>query len=121
MTAGSSIVAMSCIRPAVAGMAMALAASYDVITHETSLTPAEREPCMWGRATLVMLASRICLTMISITEMVIAHLRKGGRASAGGAPGWRFGWRFGWRLRAGAGRVSGDRRTGRQPAGEEEA
>ena len=34
---------------------------------------------------MVMLVSRICVTVISITEMMIARFRKGGGASAVGA------------------------------------
>ena len=44
-------------------------------THDISSTPAESEPCMWGRATLVTLASSTCMTVTIITETVIAHRR----------------------------------------------
>src|SRR5262245_3084659 len=57
----------------VAGITMALAARNDVTTHETSSTPADSEPCMWGSVTLVTLLSRICMTVSGITEKVIAH------------------------------------------------
>ena len=45
------------------------------MTQEVSSTLVESDPCMWGRATLVMLVSSIWVTVISITEMVIDHLR----------------------------------------------
>ena len=51
---------------------------------------AENEPCMWGRATLVMLVSSTCITVTIITEKVIAHLRPvpiGAAAVVGGAGG----------------------------------
>ena len=46
------------------------------MTHDISSTPAESDPCMWGSATLVMLVSSTCMTVTSITEKVMAHLRK---------------------------------------------
>src|SRR3989442_7824049 len=39
--------------------------------------PADSEPCRWGRATLVTLVSRTCMTVTIITESVMAHLRAG--------------------------------------------
>src|SRR5215510_4217778 len=45
------------------------------MTHDISSTPAESEPCMWGRATLVMLVSSTCMIVTIITENVMAHLR----------------------------------------------
>jgi hypothetical protein len=36
---------------------------------------AENEPCMWGRATLVMEVSSTCITVTIITENVMAHFR----------------------------------------------
>ena len=45
------------------------------MTHEVSSTLVESDPCMWGNATLVMLVSRICITVMSITEMVMDHFR----------------------------------------------
>src|SRR5262245_21524751 len=44
------------------------------MTQDVSSTLVDREPCMCGRATLVMLVSRICMTVMSITEIVMAHL-----------------------------------------------
>src|SRR6185436_450297 len=45
------------------------------MTQDISSMLAEKEPCMWGRATLVMLVSRTCITVTIITEKVMAHLR----------------------------------------------
>src|SRR5258706_12285564 len=53
------------------------------MTHDVSSTLVDSEPCMCGSATLVMLVSRICITVISMTEIVISHLRAGERSSAG--------------------------------------
>src|SRR5580765_654741 len=61
----------------VAGMMIALAARNDVMTHDISSMPAESEPCMCGRATLVTLESRTCMTVTIITENVMAHRRAG--------------------------------------------
>src|SRR2546427_12537395 len=61
----------------VAGMTIALAARKDVMTQDISSMPADSEPCMWGRATLVTLVSRTCMTVTIITESVMAHLRAG--------------------------------------------
>src|SRR5215468_12596412 len=58
-----------------AGMTIALAARYEVRTHDISSRLAENEPCMWGRATLVMLVSSTCMIVTIITENVMAHLR----------------------------------------------
>ena len=58
-----------------AGMTTALAARYEVMTHDISSMLAENEPCMWGRATLVMLVSSTCITVTNMTESVIAHFR----------------------------------------------
>jgi hypothetical protein len=54
-------------------MTTAFAARYDVTTHATSSTPAESEPCRCGSTTLVTLVSMICITVTSMTEMVIAQ------------------------------------------------
>ena len=59
----------------VAGRMMALAARYEVSTHETSSRPADSAPWMCGRATLVMLVSRIWSTDTSITVAVMAQRR----------------------------------------------
>src|SRR5262245_25679038 len=59
----------------VAGMMMALAARYEVITHDTSSRPADSEPWRWGRMTLVTLVSRICMNATTMTVRVMAHLR----------------------------------------------
>ena len=45
------------------------------MTHDISSMLAENEPCMWGSTTLVMLVSRTCITVTSITERVMTHLR----------------------------------------------
>ena len=58
-------------------MMMALAARYEVMTQEVSSTLVESEPCMCGRATLVMLVSSIWVTVISITERVIEGVATG--------------------------------------------
>jgi len=53
------------------------------MTHDISSIPADIEPCMWGRATLVMLVSMICMMVTSITEPVMAHFRAGASAMDG--------------------------------------
>src|SRR5262245_9448574 len=70
-------------------MMTALAARYEVITHDISSMLAENEPCMCGSATLVMLVSSTCITVTIITENVIAHLRAAliGASGAGGGGG----------------------------------
>src|SRR5947209_10917069 len=70
----------------VAGMTTAFAARYDVITHDTSSSPADREPCRCGRMTLVTLVSRICMKATTMTVKVIAHFCAGGivASDAGG-------------------------------------
>src|SRR5919109_28456 len=45
------------------------------MTQDISSMLAENEPCMWGRATLVMEVSSTCMTVTIITEKVMAHLR----------------------------------------------
>src|SRR5262249_57457975 len=62
----------------VAGMMMAFAARNEVMTHDISSMPAESEPCMCGRATLVTLESSTCMTVTIMTENVMAHRRAGG-------------------------------------------
>ena len=47
------------------------------MTHDISSSPADSEPCMWGRATLVTLESRTCMTVAIIAENVMAHRRAG--------------------------------------------
>src|SRR5215471_16239239 len=59
----------------VAGMTTALAARYDVITQETSSSPADIDPCRCGRMTLVTLVSRICMKATTMTVKVMAHFR----------------------------------------------
>src|SRR5262249_4820741 len=75
----------------VAGRTMALAAREEVRTQEISSTPAESEPCMWGRATLITGTSRTCITGTVMTVTVMAQRRRapsgapragGGKASA---------------------------------------
>src|SRR5262245_35846350 len=68
-------------------MITALAARYEVITHDISSMLAEKLPCMCGSATLVMLVSSTCITVTIITENVMAHLRAaliGASVEAGG-------------------------------------
>src|SRR5262245_29334206 len=67
-----------------AGMTTALAARYDVMTHETSSSPAESEPCRCGRITLVTLVSRICMKATTMTVSVMAHFWVGDRVGASG-------------------------------------
>src|SRR5215831_19820725 len=70
-------------------MTTALAARYDVITHETSSSPAESDPCKCGRTTLVTLVSRICMKATTMTVKVMAHFRAeeiGVGSSAEGVP-----------------------------------
>src|ERR1041385_6818813 len=57
----------------VAGMTTALAARYDVITHETSSSPADSEPWRCGSTTLVTLGSGICMKSTTMTVRVMAH------------------------------------------------
>ena len=59
----------------VAGRITALAARYEVSTHEISSTPAESEPCMWGSATLMTVTSSTCITVTVMTVAVIAQRR----------------------------------------------
>src|SRR5437899_5847898 len=47
------------------------------MTQDISSMLADSEPCMWGRATLVTLVSRTCMTVTIITESVMAHRRAG--------------------------------------------
>src|SRR5437660_11121333 len=61
----------------VAGMMMAFAARNEVMTHDISSIPADIEPCMWGKATLVTLEPRTCMTVTVIPEYVMAHRRAG--------------------------------------------
>src|SRR5262245_5074490 len=61
----------------VAGMTMALAARKEAMTHDIASMPADSEPCMCGRATLVTLESRTCMTVTIMTENVMAHRRAG--------------------------------------------
>src|SRR6185295_9303038 len=69
----------------VAGITIALAARYDVMTHDTSSRPADSEPCRCGSTTLVTLVSSTCMKATTITDSVMAHLRAEeiGAASAG--------------------------------------
>src|SRR5437870_4234519 len=53
------------------------------MTHDISSMLAENEPCMCGRATLVMLVSSTCITVTIITENVMAHLRAEPRGAVG--------------------------------------
>ena len=68
----------------VAGMITALAARYDVITHDTSSSPADIEPCRCGRMTFVTLVSRICMNATTMTVRVMAHFRVAEIAGASG-------------------------------------
>src|SRR5687768_1944821 len=47
------------------------------MTHATSSTLADSEPCMWGSATLVTLVSSTCITATTMTENVSSHFRPG--------------------------------------------
>src|SRR2546427_12419849 len=67
-------------------MTTALAARYEVITQDISSMLAANDPCMWGRATLVMEVSSTCITVTVITEKVMAHFRAE-LMGAGGAMG----------------------------------
>src|SRR5262245_55670336 len=69
----------------VAGMTIAFAARYEVITHETSSSPADSDPCRCGRMTLVTLVSRICMKATTMTVTVMAHFRVGEIGGASGA------------------------------------
>jgi hypothetical protein len=56
------------------------------MTHETSSSPAESDPCRCGRITLVTLVSRICMKATTMTVSVVSHLRveeTGGASGAG--------------------------------------
>ena len=55
----------------------AFAAMNEVRTQVISSSDADRLPCMWGRATLVTLESKTCMTVTIITENVMAHRRAG--------------------------------------------
>ena len=72
----------------VAGRMTALAAMNDVRTQVISSSDADRLPCMWGRATLVTLVSRICIVATSMTATVMPQ-RCPGRSAvmAGAGPG----------------------------------
>src|SRR5215468_7131814 len=45
------------------------------MTHDTSSSPAESEPCRCGSTTLVTLVSSTCMNATTITDKVMAHLR----------------------------------------------
>src|SRR6185503_10813610 len=84
-------------------MMTALAARYDVITHDISSRLAENDPCMCGSATFVMEVSSTCITVTIITENVMAHLRPELMGGAGGTllgfpsnPEWAGGTRLGF-------------------------
>src|SRR5262245_39661978 len=70
-------------------MMTALAARYEVMTHDISSMLAGKLPGMCGSATLVMLVSSTCITVTIITEKVMAHLRAAliGASGAGGGGG----------------------------------
>src|SRR5262247_4635995 len=91
----------------VAGMTTALAARYDVITHETSSSPAESEPCRCGRTTLVTLVSRICMKATTITVNVMAHFwaEGTGASGVGGVGGVIAAWPIGYAPRVANARV----------------
>src|SRR5206468_12340250 len=59
----------------VAGITTALAARYEVMTHDASSSPADSDPCRCGRMTLVTLVSRICMKATTMTVKVMAHFR----------------------------------------------
>ena len=87
----------------VAGITTALAARYEVITHEASSSPADSVPCRCGRMTLATLVSRICMKATTITVSVMAHFCVAGMGASGGG---------------GVIARTGVRRTGYAPAGE---
>jgi hypothetical protein len=67
-------------------MMIAFAARYEVITHDTSSSPADSDPCKCGKMTLVTLVSRICMKATTMTVTVMAHFRAeeiGGASGAG--------------------------------------
>src|SRR5262247_971712 len=68
----------------VAGMTTALAARYEVMTHEASSSPADSEPCRCGRMTLATLVSRICMKATTITVKVMAHFCVAETGASGG-------------------------------------
>ena len=73
-------------------MTTALAARYDVMTHDTSSSPAESEPCRCGRTTFVTLVSRICMNATTMTVKVMAHfwVEETGVSGVGGViAAWR--------------------------------
>src|SRR5713101_4456713 len=47
------------------------------MTHDTSSSPADSEPCRCGSTTLVTLVSRICMKATTMTVRVMAHFRAG--------------------------------------------
>jgi hypothetical protein len=57
------------------------------MTQDISSMLAEKEPCMWGSATFVMLVSSTCITVTIITEKVMAHLRE--EATGASLTAWR--------------------------------
>src|SRR5437016_14291509 len=59
----------------VAGRTMAFAARNEGMTHDISSIPADIEPCMWGRATLVTLEARTCMTATHSIECVLCTRR----------------------------------------------
>ena len=61
------------------------------MTHDTSSSPAESDPCRWGRITLVTLVSRICMNATTITVKVMAHFRAEGIGAVSGAGGVMLG------------------------------
>jgi hypothetical protein len=71
-------------------MTTAFAARYEVMTHETSSSPAESEPCRCGSTTFVTLVSSTCMKATTINDRVMAHLRAAeiGAASNGGVTGY---------------------------------
>ena len=93
----------------VAGMTTALAARYEVITHETSSSPADSDPCRCGSTTLVTLVSRICMKATTMTVRVMAHFRPaeiGGGSACGGRHADKASVSAAPRIRAGTSRCS---------------
>jgi hypothetical protein len=57
-----------------AGITTALAARYEVMTHDISSMLAENDPACGEGRRLVNVVSSTCITVTSITEKVMAHL-----------------------------------------------
>src|ERR1700741_1163588 len=56
------------------------------MTHDTSSSPAESDPCRCGSTTLVTLVSSTCMKATTITERGMAHFRADEIGPASGGP-----------------------------------